>query len=358
MDVLIVGAGPTGLTAAVEFARRGIKAHVIEKRETPSPWSRAVGILPRSLDILEPSGVSAALRADGIAVAHARLFRNNRELAAVSLRLDEHPEAALLALPQDRTEFHLADAFRRYDGRVHYGVALTALEQAGGHVRVSLEGGDHIGLPDEFHLVVGADGTGSAVRQALGIDFYGHDLDQDWSIADVDASGWPWPEDFTAFLLDEGRVCVAVPIGADRYRVIADTPDALAALPVPMDVRNARRTSTFRISVRQAVRYGVDRVWLAGDAAHCHSPIGGRGMNLGIADAAALVHHFEADTLQQYSYERHAAGRRVLDVTERARRVVSSRSNMVRALTAGTLQTVMSLPMLRRRMARAILDLN
>ncbi len=270
--ILVVGAGPTGLTAAVELRRLGLDAAVIDRKPAPSPLSRAVGILPRSMDILEPSGASAAIRSEAIPIGQAIFHYGAQRIG--TLDLAAATGARLLALAQDRTEAHLAAALDRQGGQVRYGAEFQSLEQDDSEVRVRISGAD-----EAYSCVIGADGVQSRVRRALGVAFRGHDLPEDWSIADVEAEAWPDPASFQIFLLDGGRGVIVVPLEATRFRVISNSPDALAALPVPMRVRRVRRAEKFRISVRQVDRYQVGRVFLAGDAAHCHSPVGGRGMN-------------------------------------------------------------------------------
>lgn len=345
--ILIAGAGPTGLTAAVELARRGFEPRIVEKRAGPSPFSRAVGILPSSMEILGPSGVAAAIRDEAIAFTRFEVFDGPRRIASFPLNFDDR--ARLLGLAQDRTEHHLRRAFEDLGGTVEYGTALEALTQDEGGVDVTL--GDHAA---RFDHVIGADGAHSTVRGLLGRAFHGHDLPGDWSIADVDSPGWPDPTRFKAFLLPRGGVCVVAPLDATRFRVISSRADALAALPVPMPEPDIHREGRFTISVRQVDRYVTGRVALAGDAAHCHSPVGGRGMNLGIADAADLAWRFarEADPLAGYNAARHPEGTRVLRLSERGRRAVQARTPLGRlALTTG-LRAASTVPPLARAAIR------
>ncbi len=352
MRVLVAGAGPTGLTAAVELARRGVEADVIDRREEGSSLSRAVGIMPRSLELLTPSGVSGRLLAEGMKFTKVRIYRENR--LALALPLDvmspRHGYAFLVGLAQDRTEGLLADAFNRFGGSVRYGTELTGLELRGDSVGVETSAG-----PSAYDYVIGADGVGSTTRRCLGIDFPGFDLPQTWSIADVDAQGWPNTDAFTLCQLARGQVAVVAPLEANRFRVVSNTEDALATLPLKLNTTNIRREGQFTISVRQVAEYGRDRVFLAGDAAHCHSPAGGRGMNLGIADAAELAERLVAGTLSGYSASRHVDGARTVSGSERVRRLVTSPNAMTRTVVFAGLKVVSAAPALQRRMAQQIL---
>ena len=347
--ILVVGAGPTGLTAAVELRRRGLDAVVIDRKSAPSPLSRAVGILPRSMEILEPSGAAAAIRAEAIPIERA-IFHYGRERIG-ALDLTAAAGARLLGLAQDRTEAHLADAFRRLGGDLRFDAELERLGQDSSGVQVRVSGRN-----ERYSHVVGADGTHSTVREELRLAFPGHDLPDDWSIADVDADAWPDPTAFQIFLLDGGHGVIVVPLEAARFRVISNTPDALAALPVPMQVRHVRRTDSFRISVRQGERYHVGRVFLAGDAAHCHSPVGGRGMNLGIADAADLASRLARGDASGYGAARHDEGARTIALSEDARRTILVPRRGRGLLIRAALGLVSALPPLQRRAARRILD--
>ncbi len=351
MKVLIVGAGPAGLTTAVELARRGIVSDVIDLRESGSGLSRAVGILPASLEILKPSGVTGKLLAEGMKFRQVHIYRHSSLALALPLKVSGADDEFILALAQDRTETILRDVLSELGGTVRYGTELVDLCQDANKVTVEMRVGDKA----KYDYVVGADGVRSTTRELLNIDFRGHDLPETWSIADVDAEGWPNTNAFTVCQLRGGKVVVVAPLEPKRFRVISNTEDALAALPLKLNVTNIRRAGEFKISIRQAAQYGVGRVFLVGDAAHCHSPVGGRGMNLGIADGADLARRMAEGGLVGYGEARHKAGKEIIAGSEALRKVITSRNPITRALVLAVLRTASFLPALQRQFAKKIL---
>ena len=350
--VLIAGAGPTGLTAAVELARRGIQATVIDRREEASGFSRAVGILPRSLDILEPSGVTSRLLAEGVRLHGVRFYRDQRQLLSLPI-MEIHPQKKfILALAQDRTEAIMREIFLAQGGEVTYGLALTSFRQEADSVMVRVSDGREL----EFEYLIGADGVCSTTREMMGLEYPGHDLPETWSIADVDARDWPNAGWATFCFLSEGRISVVVPLEPERFRVISNTPDALKTLPLDMHVQHVRREGQFHISIRQVREYGVGCVLLAGDAAHCHSPAGGRGMNLGIADASELAQRLAENDLSGYSDSRHAEGRRAIDYSERLRKVMTAKSGPVCGMRNTVFRLISRMPSIQRRLAVDLMD--
>lgn len=357
MEILIVGAGPTGLTAAVELVRHGLVPTVIDKRAAPSGLSRAVGITPSSLKILSASGVTDRLLQAGPPLKGVRAYFDKQPLFELNFAEHtkglEHAEIKLplLCLPQDKTENILADRLKELGGSVQYKTELVDLHQQDNTVSVTTSAGTA-----NYDHVIGADGIGSTVRRVLGIAFDGYDLTERWSIADVDVDKWRHPAEFCAFLLSSGDLCVAAPIGINRVRVVANTVDALLTLPVPMHVTNVRRQANFRISIRQAQQFSKNRVYLAGDAAHCHSPVGGRGMNLGIADAAQLAACIFSNTTRDYHSLRHAQAENVIKMTERGRKLLTESGSLSRFIKPTVLRLANRSNFLKRRMIRAALD--
>lgn len=352
MRILIVGAGPTGLTAAIELVRQGIIPTLVDRRDNASTLSRAVGITPRSLQLLSYSGVSDRLIAEGIAMDGLRVYRGDVLALEMPLHSDRVFFPTILGLAQDRTEAIMAETLVSKGGSVRYGVALEGLGD--NHDRIVAQFSD--GSEEHFDLIIGADGIKSRVREEAGIAYLGVNLNETWSIADVDVEDWRHPGKFTLVQAGTGKVAVIAPLGATRYRVVASTENALETLTLPLNVTNIRREGTFNISIRQAETYSKGQVHLAGDAAHCHSPAGGRGMNLGIADAAELAKRIVNGDIEGYSPLRHREGAAAIKMTERGRKMAAGMDWRRRITFRALLASANAIEPIKRRLGRFLVE--
>ncbi|WP_444916168.1 FAD-dependent oxidoreductase [Microbulbifer sp. TRSA007] len=319
--VLVVGAGPTGLAAACALSFYGIKCRIVERRTKPSELSRAVGIFPCTIRRLLKVGVSDNLVSEAMRLCKVQYLQAGRPLLFLDNRGDAYKEYVGFGLPQYRTEEILKDALLTQGVVVEYGIAATEVDSSERRVEVTLSDGS----VECFDWLIAADGVHSTIREKLGIPFPGIDLPQPWGVADVDTEGECDPDLISVDIQKPGnQFTIVLPMGKQRLRVVATQPDALAALHQPLNISNIRRSGSFQISIRQAKSYRSQRVLLVGDAAHCHSPVGGKGMNLGIADAIAAVDAIINGTVDSYSDERHKIGAATIRKTEIIRRIISS----------------------------------
>ena len=315
--LLIAGAGPTGLAAALLLARRGVPVRIIDKAPVASRNSKALAINPRTQELLEDTGVTARMLAEGWAIRGVTLHRPGHGEASVPLSPLLDTDRSLLALPQARSEALLAEALRTQGVAIEREVKLDTLAQADDGVEVGLVHADGSIERARTPLLFGADGAHSTVRQALGLAFPGDELPEPWQLWDLHLATPLEPDRVHLMLLPDGFL-FALRIQGDLWRIMGNSAAPLDALPAGTVCGPVQWQSHFHIAHRVAERAGVGRVLLGGDAAHIHSPLGARGMNLGIEDAyvfaecavGALAGH--ASRLASYAQLRHAVHRQVV----------------------------------------------
>lgn len=326
--ILIVGAGPTGLSAALEFYKNGVSVDLVEKRASASTLSRAVGIMPASLDRLG-SNVAKKILAESMPFMYINMHIDHERVLSLDFEGKVNPKEVITGLPQDRTEEIIKEELERLGGTVRYNCTVTDISTTEKEAKISFSDSSE---PSTYDWVIACDGMNSVLRKKLKISYPGYELERKWSIADVDLKSM---DQFRAnnVWMKVGKkydTVVCLPIGKKRIRIISTNEDCLKTLPIPIELEKLNRTGVFTISVRQAETYKKGRVLLAGDAAHCHSPVGGKGMNLGIADAVDAVHAILNNTTDAYSAIRHKEGAKVIKESESLRKMIMSKNPILK----------------------------
>jgi 2-polyprenyl-6-methoxyphenol hydroxylase-like FAD-dependent oxidoreductase len=348
--VLIVGAGPTGLTSAFELARRGILPEVIDAKQGIASESRATGISVSSLELLEDSGVTPLLIAEGVKVKKAQITPANGE--NITLNFDDLQQKYnfLLCLPQYRTEAIMQKKFEELGGNVQYSTKLLSLkEKEDGTVEAVMEK-EGKSLTETFNAVIGADGVKSTVRQQANIELEGNSYPDKWSAAEFDSKEWPHPGEVQYFFGKGGNFAVVIPLRDNRYRAIANTEDAMACISGRQPVDLLLFNTTFRVGERHANTYQKGNIFLAGDAAHAYPPAGVQGgMNLGIKDACSLARRIAEDDIKGYTKERRAVGAATIRDSRRMVRIAGMKNSFICSARNTTLRTALRVGCLRNR---------
>jgi len=332
-QVLIVGAGPTGLAAALFLTRGGVAVRIVDEAAGPTTTSKALAVNPRTLELLEPTGVTARIRQEGQSVGVIRVAHEGRTTATFRPHWDRiAPGRPMTILPQARTEALLAEALADLGVRPEYGAGLTGLTQTADSVTATLSTGESVTAA----LLLGADGAHSQTRHALGLGFPGDASNEPWHLMDVAIEGAP---------LDEARIefqragpLITLPFSGGVFRVIGFGADLLPRLPAGWKAGPVLWQSDFRVSHRMVPSMAVGRAALAGDAAHIHSPIGGRGMNLGIEDAFVFATcaidalNGDLSRIADYARVRHAVDEAWVKTSRRLTGFVAGQSLPVRAV--------------------------
>jgi pentachlorophenol monooxygenase len=358
-DVLIAGAGPIGLTAAIELDRRGIGCRIVDPLLEPPQYAKAVGVQPRTLEVFEGMGVLDAILDRSIPMRGQVVYVNGAQVGELELSLPEDVPFGFICIPQYATERVLRDALTDRGVSVESGSRVTGFDQDDDGVTVAIAGSGTV----RARFLIGADGAHSIVRKTLGCTFEGAAFEEQYMLGDVEVD-WSLPRGFAVRAMhqidgatDDLLVCIPLP-GRGRYRMSMLVPPELSSAPAgadgiahgfegarapqlediqkvldrlspePVTARNLRWSSVFRISHRIVNSYGTGRVFIAGDAAHIHPPTGAQGMNTGIQDAhnlawkvALAVRGEAADgLLGSYDAERRPVGEEVVGRTVRSAR--------------------------------------
>jgi len=343
-DIVIVGAGPTGLAAACGLRQAGVAVRVLDGADGPAVTSRALGLQPRGVEVLERLGALGDLPQRALPVDRVAIMVGGRELAQLRVRsaMEKLGGRTGLIISQAEIEASLRDRLAELGGAVEWGRRVVGLAPHADGVSVRLDDGREL----DASWVIGADGAHSLVRKAMGIGFPGVPIVERFLLADVHAD-LDRPRDGASGWIRGAELVFAFPLpGEDLWRLMAPAPNgfgdstdgeeivaflgARLAAEAGASIRSVEWTSSFHIQRRLADTYRRGHVLLAGDAAHIHSPLGGQGMNTGVQDAEnlawklALVVTDRADAhlLDTYEAERRPIAEDVLASTSGLTRLV------------------------------------
>ncbi|ARP68765.1 pentachlorophenol monooxygenase [Streptomyces pluripotens] len=357
-EVLIAGAGPVGLTAALELRRRGVDCRLVDRLPQRLPYAKAVGVQPRTFELWERMGVDRAALDAAVPLLGQLIYVNGEEQARIELTLPPEVPYRFACLPQYETERILEERLICFGTHVERGTELVSFTQDADGVTSRLVTSSGAETEIRSRFLVGCDGAHSIVRKALGLSFEGGALPEEYMLADVEVD-WDLPPGYSLRAMhrtaegevDDLLVCIPLP-GRCRYRMSMRVPpelstvggrDALDSVAHGIEAGHAPRlehiqevidrlsprsttasamrwSSVFRISHRLVDRYGEGRVFVAGDAAHIHPPTGAQGMNTGIQDACnlawklalAVAGDAEPKLLESYDAERRPVGEEVV----------------------------------------------
>jgi 2-polyprenyl-6-methoxyphenol hydroxylase-like FAD-dependent oxidoreductase len=334
-DVLVVGAGPTGLTVAASLVQRGIAAVVVDRQAAGANTSRAGVVNARSLEVLEGLDVARRLVKEGI---EAPVFTiRDRQRTLIQIDFSGLPTAYpySLMVPQSTTERLLLERLLELGGTVVRPKTLTSVAQDADGVTATFDDGDVI----RARYLVGADGIHSTVREYAGIGFHGGQYEESFVLADVHLTGEVPADEVLLFWATAGLTVVAPLPGGEIYRVVAPAADAPENPSAEFVQRllDERGLGAGRMVVEDVVwgsrfriHHRAGRLLLTGDAAHVHSPAGGQGMNLGIQDGIALADALAGvlaggpeSLLDDYSATRRPMARDVVTMTDRLTRLAT-----------------------------------
>ena len=344
-DVIIVGAGPTGLALACQFIRYGVDFVIFDKKESTTPFSKAIGVQARTLEIYEQIGLADDLIKEGLITERARLVEGGEvrgEVELTNIGTGMSPFPFLLIVEQGIHEKILYDFIRANDKDVLWNTELESFSQFAEHVKADVKNKNGETETIEAKYLVGCDGAKSPVRHALGLEFTGSTLERLFYVADAQIE-WKFSHDALHVCLAQNTIAAFFPMpGEKRFRIVGTFPEGHEGeegeilyeeierqikkdAEVELDIHDVNWFSVYKVHTRHVNRFSRGRCFLAGDSAHIHTPAGAQGMNTGIQDAYNLAWKLasvldgkaDAKLLETYNEERLPNAERLLQTTDR-----------------------------------------
>lgn len=298
-EILIVGAGPSGLSMALFLNELGYHPRIIDKKSKISPYSKALAVNPRTLDIFEPFGLTQKFLKVGRKMEALNIWKANQHIFKNELNRVNHRYPFMLVLPQKQSEEILLEAVQERNIKVEYQTDFTSFEECkDGTFAVRLNGES-----SKFDYLIGADGGRSLVRDQAGIQMDGYRYDEEWELYDIELQTDLPPDEGHIRVFPEGGM-IMIRLKENIWRLAGNMEGILDYLPKGTKIGKVHWESTFRIHHKVAKELTKGNIVLIGDAAHLHSPVGARGMNLGIEDAFLASQLLHENRLHEYTKQR------------------------------------------------------
>ncbi len=373
MKVVVVGAGPAGLTLAAELARRNVPCRIFERNRSPTQESRAVAIHARTLEVFAAMGIGGQILEVGHRIHGVNISAGGHRILHFSFDELASPYPFAIDLPQSVTEQILIEHLRGFGIEVERGVEIAGLRQHETGVELSA-GNERL----RAAYVIGCDGAHSSVRQAAGLPFEGESPEEHFILADVPIR-WEGADDEWHLWFHEDGLLAIFPLAGDSYRVIAEVGPGIWTLdadhlrtlfeergPEHASVGEPSWISSYRIQQRKLVDYRRGRIFLAGDAAHVYSPAGGQGMNTGIQDsfnlawklAMVLRGNAPDSLLASYTMEREAVASSVLALTENIASIANLRWPVSQQIRNRAMPILAGLEVVESRLVNRLAELS
>jgi 2-polyprenyl-6-methoxyphenol hydroxylase-like FAD-dependent oxidoreductase len=377
-DVASVGGGPTGLALGAELKRLGVLAVILDRLAAGENTSRAAVVHARTLEVLEPLGVTTELIAQGLQIETFRVRDRSRVLATITFQGLQTKYPFALLCPQQRTEAILLGRLQALGGQVDRPREVVAITEFANGVAIQYRGNGELQTL-QAKWVVGCDGMHSIVREQAAIPFEGDAYEESFVLADV-VMDWPIPRDEVSLFFSTDGLVVVVPLPENHFRIVA-TMKVAPPEPAISDfqkileergpengdirIRSAPWSSRFHVHHRVAKTFRKGRILLAGDAAHVHSPAGGQGMNTGIQDAISLADALRQElqqgsetALDAWQMKRQEIARGVVSLTDRMTKLGTASSPAVKLLRNAVMDIVGHVPFAQHALAQQLSELN
>ncbi len=381
--ILVVGAGPVGLTMAAQLARYGVPCRIVEKNPGTTDKSKAIAVHSRTMEIFEDMGIIQNALDRGLRCEGGSIYADGDRIIHITIEDLDTPYPFILDLNQSDTEAILCEYLQSLGVDVEWQTELTNLEQNDEAVNVTMQKADGSTETISVDYVCACDGAHSFCRHALNLDFPGDAYPREFLLADVQID-WSHPRDELYAYLSEKGFMVAAPIKGGNWRVVTESPREKSPqeatshgesptledlqkvlqpiVPTSIVVSNPIWLSYFRIHRRMLNRFRVGRVFFAGDAAHIHSPVGGQGMNTGIQDAYNLAWKLgfvyqgigQPQLLDSYDAERRPIAKNLLTETDIIFKAVLLRRPVSRAIRDRLAALLGSFEIVQHRLQRQI----
>jgi len=297
-EILIVGAGPSGLSMAIFLSELGYSPKIIDKKQNISERSKALGVNPRSLELFEPFGITEKFVSNGRKMNALNIWKGDKHIVRNDFQKANHKYPFMLIQPQKESEEILFDEVQKRKIKVEYNTEFVST-QTDSNLHRAIIKTNHQEFETPYDYLIGADGGQSKVRELSGVQYEGLRYDEEWELYDVELEMDINRDEGHVRFFPEGGVLM-IRLYDNVWRVAGRIESILNYMPKGSKIGEIIWQSKFRIHHKIAKKLAWDNIGIIGDAAHLHSPVGARGMNLGIEDAYVLSNLIHNDSLNTF----------------------------------------------------------